>query len=118
MGAVAEQAALATRPGYGRRFTVTERIVHWTHATAFFALLTSGLVLYVPSLSTWISRRNLVKNVHIWTGVAWAAAPVPIFVVANPRPLREAWAEVRAAPPHRPRSSPRPPPPHRPCHPH
>ena len=83
-----------TRPGYVRRFTVTERIVHWTHAAAFFALLASGLVLYLPSLSTWISRRNLVKNIHIWTAIAWAVALVAVFVVGNRRALRDAWREV------------------------
>ena len=82
------------RPGYVRRFTVTERLVHWTHATAFFALLATGLVLYVPSLSTWISRRDLVKNLHIWTAVAWAAALVLLFVVGNRRALAETWREV------------------------
>ena len=94
MAPVPEVAAEVTRPGYVRRFTVTERVVHWTHAAAFFALLASGLVLYVPSLSTWISRRDLVKNVHIWTAVAWAVALVAIFVVGNRRALREAWREV------------------------
>ena len=94
MARVPEPSAVATRPGYVRRFSVTERVVHWTHATAFFALLASGLVLYLPSLSAWISRRNLVKNVHIWTGVAWAVALVAIFVVGNRRALREAWREV------------------------
>ncbi len=83
-----------TRPGYVRRFTVTERVVHWMHATAFFALLASGLVLYVPSLSTWINRRDLVKNVHIWTAVAWAVALAAVFVVGNRRALHEAWREV------------------------
>ena len=84
----------SAEPGYVRRFTVTERVVHWTHATAFFALLASGLVLYLPSLSTWISRRNLVKNIHIWTAVAWAVALVAVFVVGNRRALREAWRDV------------------------
>ena len=85
---------MTTRPGYVRRFTVTERIVHWTHAMAFFALLASGLVLYLPSLSTWISRRNLVKNIHIWTAIAWAVALVAVFVVGNRRALRDSWREV------------------------
>ena len=30
----------------------------------------TGLILYLPALSTLISRRNLVKNVHIWVAVA------------------------------------------------
>jgi formate dehydrogenase subunit gamma len=91
---VAASAPEATRPGYVRRFTLTERFLHWTHATAFFALLASGLVLYVPSLSIWISRRNLVKNVHIWTAVAWAAALVLIVAAGNRRALRETLREI------------------------
>lgn len=83
-----------SRPGYVKRFTATERVVHWTHAMAFFALLASGLALYVPRLSTWVSRRDLVKNVHIWTAVAWAVALVAVFVVGNRRALRETWREV------------------------
>jgi formate dehydrogenase subunit gamma len=83
-----------TRPGYVLRFTATERIVHWTHAAAFFILLGSGLVLYLPSLSTLVSRRDVVKNVHIWTAVVWAVALVAVFVVGNRRALREAWREV------------------------
>jgi formate dehydrogenase subunit gamma len=83
-----------SRPGYVKRFTATERIVHWTHAAAFFALLASGLALYVPRLSTWISRRDLVKNVHIWVAVAWAVALGAVFVVGNRRALRDTWREV------------------------
>ena len=33
---------------YVRRFALTERAVHWIHAAAFFVLLGTGLVLYVP----------------------------------------------------------------------
>ena len=36
---------------YIERFSRTERTVHWVHATAFFVLLGTGLVLYLPSLS-------------------------------------------------------------------
>ena len=53
-----------------KRFTLTERALHWMHASAFFALLATGMILYLPALSTLISRRNLVKNVHIWVAVA------------------------------------------------
>ena len=34
-----------------KRFTLTERLLHWVHASAFFVLLGSGLVLYLPALS-------------------------------------------------------------------
>jgi formate dehydrogenase subunit gamma len=81
-------------PRYVRRFTVTERVLHWTHATAFFALLATGLVLYIPSLSIWVSRRNLVKNVHIWVAVAWLVALALVIVLGNRRALRETWREI------------------------
>jgi formate dehydrogenase subunit gamma len=89
-----EPAPEVTKPGYVRRFTVTERVVHWTHASAFFALLATGLVLWIPSLSIWISRRNLVKNIHIWTAVAWAAALIAIVVVGNRKALRSTFREL------------------------
>ncbi|HXY17030.1 MAG TPA: cytochrome b/b6 domain-containing protein [Gaiellaceae bacterium] len=83
-----------SKPGFVRRFTLTERLVHWTHATAFFALLASGLVLYVPALSTWISRRNLIKNIHIWTAVAWAVALLLLVIYGNKRALWASWREI------------------------
>jgi len=76
------------------RFTRTERTLHWMHASAFFALLVTGLILYLPALSTLISRRNLVKNVHIWVAVAWAIALVVIFVAGNRKRLAEDWREI------------------------
>jgi formate dehydrogenase subunit gamma len=84
----------AARPGYVARFTATERLLHWTHASAFFVLLGSGLILWIPSLSIWVSRRNLVKNVHIWTAVAWAAALLVLVLFGNRRALRDAWREI------------------------
>ncbi len=77
-----------------QRFTLTERALHWMHASAFFALLATGLILYLPALSTLVSRRNLVKNVHIWVAVAWAVALVVIVVVGNRKRLAEDWREI------------------------
>jgi formate dehydrogenase subunit gamma len=90
---------MASEPALPRRlvrFTRTERTLHWVHASAFLALLATGLVLYVPSLSIWISRRNLVKNVHLWVAVAWAIAIVAILVVGDHRRLAADWREVEA----------------------
>ena len=50
-----------------RRFSATERWVHWIHAAAFFVLLGSGLVLYLPSLASAVGRRPFVKDVHVDT---------------------------------------------------
>ena len=43
------------------RFGRTERALHWVHATGFFAMLATGLVLYLPALSELVARRNLVR---------------------------------------------------------
>ena len=52
---------------YLARFTLTERLLHWVHATAFFIFSALGSSLYLPVLTTVIGRRPLVKSVHIWT---------------------------------------------------
>jgi len=64
------------------------------HASAFFVLLGSGLVLYLPSLSEWVSRRPLVKDVHFYTGIAWAAALVLIVALGDWRGLRSTLRDL------------------------
>jgi len=76
------------------RFGRTERAVHWVHAVAFFALLATGLILLVPDLAVLVARRNLVKNIHIFTAVAWAVILVAIVVVGDRRRLAADWREV------------------------
>lgn len=81
-------------PHYVKRFGRTERALHWVHATAFFVLLASGLVLWLPQLSVWVGRRTLVKDVHLYTAVAWGVAIVLIVVFGNRRALTAIWREV------------------------
>jgi formate dehydrogenase subunit gamma len=85
-----------TRPRPRRivRWTRTERAVHWVHATAFLILLGSGLCLYLPSLSEIVSRRPLLKHIHLYTALAWAIALVLIFLVGNRSALRRTAREV------------------------
>jgi formate dehydrogenase subunit gamma len=77
-----------------KRFTVTERALHWMHASAFFALLATGMILYLPALSTLVNRRVLVRDIHIWVALAWAIALVVILVVGNRKRLAEDWREI------------------------
>ena len=79
---------------YLRRFSRTERALHWVHATAFFILLASGLVLYLPTLSERISRRPLVKAVHLWTAVGWIAALTLVVFIGDRAGLRRTLREV------------------------
>jgi formate dehydrogenase subunit gamma len=79
---------------YLRRFSLTERTLHWVHASAFFVLLGSGLVLYLPRLSEIVSRRPLVKAIHIDTAIAWGAALMLIVLVGDRRGLRRTLREL------------------------
>jgi formate dehydrogenase subunit gamma len=79
---------------YIKRFSRTERTLHWVHASAFFVLLASGLVLYVPRLSELVGRRPLVKDIHFDTGLAWMAALVLIVALGDRRGLRRTLREL------------------------
>jgi len=80
--------ATAPRTVYLRRFSRTERALHWVHASAFFLLLGTGLVLYLPRLSEVVGRRPLIKDVHFYTGVGWAGAILLIAAAGDRRGLR------------------------------
>jgi formate dehydrogenase subunit gamma len=79
---------------YVRRFSHTERAIHWIHASAFFVLLGSGLVLYLPSLSVAVSNRPLVKAIHIYTAIAWLTALVLVVLVGDRAGLRRTLREL------------------------
>ena len=84
---------MSTR-SYVRRFSRTERALHWVHAAAFLALLATGLILYLPSLAEVVGRRPLVKDVHLLTAVSWAAALVLVLVVGDRRGVRRTLREL------------------------
>ena len=79
---------------YVSRFSRTERVLHWVNAAGFFALLASGLVLYLPSLAIAVSRRALVQEVHFWTGIGWICALVLVVVLGSRRRLLETAREL------------------------
>ncbi len=82
------------RPCYVVRFTLTERLLHWIHALAFFVLLGSGLVLYLPLLAGDVGRRPLIKDIHFWTGISWAGAILLVAVLGNRRALIDTAREI------------------------
>ena len=79
-----------------RRFGVTERVLHWVHASGFLAMLATGLILYLPALSEIVARRNLVKNVHLFTALAWAVAIVLVVALGDRRRLAADWRDVES----------------------
>ena len=60
------------------RFTTAERALHWSVAVLLGTAALTGFVLYFGPLSELVGRRSLVRDVHVWSGIA---SPVP-FVVA------------------------------------
>jgi len=72
---------------YVRRFSRTERLLHWANAIGFFFLLASGLALYLPSVEVWLGRRPLIQNIHFYAGLSWVAVLVLIAVVGDRRGL-------------------------------
>ncbi|HKI91041.1 MAG TPA: cytochrome b/b6 domain-containing protein, partial [Gaiellaceae bacterium] len=81
-------------PGYVRRFSRTERVLHWVNAAGFFVLLASGLVLYLPTLSAQVGRRPLVKDIHFWAGIGWVCALVLVALLGDRRGLLRTAREV------------------------
>ena len=59
-------------------------------------MLATGLILYVPALSEAVARRNLVKNVHLFSAVAWALAIALVIVLGDRRRLADDWRSVEA----------------------
>lgn len=78
---------------YVERFSRSERAVHWIHATAFFLLLASGLILYLPSFAG-IGNRPLLKDVHVYTAVAWAVALLVVWLFGDREGLRRTAREL------------------------
>jgi formate dehydrogenase subunit gamma len=83
----------AAVPSRLARFDRIERVVHWANATLFLVLVTTGATLYLGPLSALIGRRDVVKAVHVWTGLV---LPVPLLAgVLAPRAGRALRADVR-----------------------
>ena len=78
------------KPGYVRRFSPAERLLHWVNALGFFFLLATGLILYLPRLSMLVSRRQTIQYIHFWGGVAWLVALAAVVVLGGRRLLATA----------------------------
>jgi formate dehydrogenase subunit gamma len=79
---------------YVTRFSRTERTLHWVNAVFFLLLVATGLILYLPSLSSAVGRRPLLKDVHFWGGLAWVAALVLVALLGDRRGLARTAGEL------------------------
>lgn len=82
------------KPGYVRRFSRTERTLHWVNAVGFFLLLATGLILFLPSLSVDVGRRPLIKDIHFWGGIGWVAALVLVALLGDRRGILRTAREL------------------------
>jgi formate dehydrogenase subunit gamma len=76
------------------RFSRTERTLHWVHAIAFLVLLASGLCLYLPSLAELVGRRPLLKDIHVYTALAWLVALATVLLAGDRRRLLATAREI------------------------
>jgi formate dehydrogenase subunit gamma len=79
---------------YLRRFSRTERTLHWVNALGFFVLLVTGLILYLPSLEVLVGRRPLFKDIHFWSGIGWIAALALVALLGDRRGLLRTARQV------------------------
>ena len=79
---------------YVRRFSRTERALHWANAAGFLVLLGSGLVLYLPRLAVLVGRRPLVKDVHFWSGIGWVTVLALVVLLGDRRGLLRTAREL------------------------
>ena len=82
------------KPGYIRRFSKTERAIHWVNALGFFFLLVTGLILYLPVLSVAVGRRQFIQEIHFWGGVGWVSSLLIVAVLGDRRGLLRTAREL------------------------
>ena len=51
------------------RFDRVERVVHWSTAGLFFIALATAAALYIDALSVLVGRRNIVREIHVGSGL-------------------------------------------------
>lgn len=59
------------------RFDGVERAVHWTNATLLLLMLFTGSALYFGPLSALVGRRETIKTIHVYCGLA---LPIPLVL--------------------------------------
>ena len=75
------------------RFDRCERAVHWATAGLVVVLIATAAVLYVGQLATLVGRRQLVRQVHVVSGLL---LPVPLLVGLAGRWRRALVADIGA----------------------
>jgi len=75
------------------RFDRAERALHWANAVLFGLLLGTAALLYVGQLAALVGRRELVRQVHVVSGLL---LPVPLILALVGPWRRGLMADLRA----------------------
>src|SRR5207248_7753063 len=59
------------------RFDRVERTLHWVNATLFAVLMLTGAALYAGPISALVGNRELVRTLHVYSGLL---LPIPLLV--------------------------------------
>jgi formate dehydrogenase subunit gamma len=59
------------------RFDRVERALHWVNATLFGVLMLTGAALYAGPVSTLVGNRQIVRFLHVYSGLL---LPVPVLL--------------------------------------
>ena len=70
---------VATTNRSDSRFAAPVRVLHWVNATLFLILLFTAAALYIGPVSELVGRRELVKTIHVYSGLC---LPVPLVIAA------------------------------------
>lgn len=95
-GAAADLGAGARRlpPERVRRFSVTERVLHAVHGTAFVVMLATGLVLFLPALAGVFGNRPVVKAIHLAVAALWLTALLLVAILGDRAILRRTRGQM------------------------
>lgn len=76
-----------TRPGATiTRFPISTRLLHWTNAVLFLALLVSGMLIYLPAVKApAIGGYRIVPLLHVIFGFAFILTPLALVLVVRQR---------------------------------
>ena len=74
--------------GFIERFDWIERLVHWTVAGLMAVLFGTAVMLYVPAVSAVVGRRHVLRDVHVYVGLALPMGVIAAAVFPAGRLLR------------------------------
>jgi formate dehydrogenase subunit gamma len=74
------------------RFDAVERALHWVNAALFLTMLFTAAVLYVGPLSAAVGRRETIRQIHVWCGIA---LPIPLLLAVAGKWGKGLRADVR-----------------------